>query len=451
MSSSESSYTWQQKWLAIAPKPFSLLSILGSSYILQHILSSKERRAQVYHHILIGLCTYDIIVSFTMFWGTWAIPSDTPNIYLASGTQSTCNAQAFLQQLGVAVPIYTAELALYYFLVVVFGWKERQLQKIEIVLHFIPSALGWTSSIVGIATNTFTDSVFWCWYSQDASNLRFGFFYGITWACILLVCILMGAMYITVLMQERKVKKYQHPNNVVGASTPDGTIERQTNQQQQQQQRREKKATASKRIAAQAILYSGSFFLTWLFASWARIYEMVNGKSAPFAIEALFTIFSPLQGFFNFLIYCRPRYLRYRRDNPNFSIGRFICDCGGFISSTKLRMSSKRTSNSTVRIGYNPAVVNDSSKFMTRLGIQRFTQRFHARSSKNSEDAKASAVNGNDQQHCQSSVIMKVADKGAGEIEQENDPCRRTSTVRFADGDVDMEEEEKVEETSEIP
>lgn len=309
MSSSESkNYTWQQKWLAIAPKPFSLLSILGSSYILKHILSSKERRSQVYHHILIGLCIYDIIVSFTMFWGTWAIPSETPNVYLASGTQSTCNAQAFLQQLGVAVPIYTAELAFYYFLVVVFGWKERQLRKIEIVLHLIPSALGWTSSIVGIATNTFSDSVLWCWYSSDANNLRFGFFYGITWTCILLVCILMALMYITVLMQERKVKKYQHPiavvpnnDNMLGESADD--TERQTNQHQQlqQQHREKKKATASKRIAAQAILYSGSFFLTWLFASWARIYEMVNGKSAPFAIEALFTIFAPLQGFFNML------------------------------------------------------------------------------------------------------------------------------------------------------
>ena len=172
--SNEASYTWQQKWIAIAPKPFSLLSILGSSYILKHILTSKERRSQVYHHILLGLCAYDIIASFTMFWGTWAIPSGTPNVYLASGTIGTCNAQAFLQQLGVAVPIYTAELAAYYFLVVSFSWKERQLKRIEILLHLIPSALGWTSSIVGIATNSFSDSVFWCWYSPDKYGLRFG-------------------------------------------------------------------------------------------------------------------------------------------------------------------------------------------------------------------------------------------------------------------------------------
>ena len=48
--------------------------------------------------------------------------------------------------------------------------------------------------------------------------------------------------------------------------------------------------------------------------------------------------------------------------------------------SSKLRMSSKRTPNSTVRIGYDPAVVNDSTKlFTTRLGTQRFTQRFSAK------------------------------------------------------------------------
>lgn len=426
--SNEASYTWQQKWIAIAPKPFSLLSILGSSYILKHILTSKERRSQVYHHILLGLCAYDIIASFTMFWGTWAIPSGTPNVYLASGTIGTCNAQAFLQQLGVAVPIYTAELAAYYFLVVSFSWKERQLKRIEILLHLIPSALGWTSSIVGIATNSFSDSVFWCWYSPDKYGFRFGFFYGIVWACILLVCLLMALMYMKVLMQERKVKKYQHPN-VVGATQTD--TDRQT-----KQQRREKKASASKKIAAQAILYSGSFILTWLFASWARIYEMVNGKDAPFAIQALFTIFSPLQGFFNMWIYFRPRYARYRLDHPDFSIKRFICDCGGLRSRLRTSGGSARA-NSTYRVGFDPAVANDlhdSSNAADKLSSKSAT-------------IKKLATNG-DNRHCRNSTMKVVAGEDGG-IEEENNPCQRQSTVRFADVNIGIEEE-KVEEIADM-
>lgn len=158
---------FEQKWQAIAPKPFALLSILGSGYILQHIFRKKERRTQVYHRILIGLSIYDIIMSFTIVWGTWAVPVGTPEVYLASGTQQTCNAQAFLQQLGVATPIYTAELAIYYFLVISAGWKEERLKKIEIVFHIIPTFLAFTSSIVGIVTNSFESSIFWCWYGPD--------------------------------------------------------------------------------------------------------------------------------------------------------------------------------------------------------------------------------------------------------------------------------------------
>ena len=108
-------------------------------------------------------------------------------------------------------------------------------------------------------------------------------------------------------------------------------------------------------------------------------------------------------------------------------------------------MSSKRTPNSTVRIGYDPAVVNDSTKlFTTRLGTQRFTQRFSARPSEAAEAAKPSAsfgtnVNGS---------IMMINNKG-DEIKEENDPCWRISTVRFADGNVDVYEEKlEVEETS---
>ena len=419
-----SNYTWQQKWIAIAPKPFSLLSILGSSYIIKHTLSSNERRSQVYHHILLGFCAYDIILSFTIFWGTWAIPSDTPNVYLASGTQATCNAQAFLQQLGLAAPIYTAELAAYYFLIVVFGWKERQLKRIEILLHLIPSGLAWSSSIVGIVTNSFSDSVFWCWYSPDRSNFRFGFFYGIVWCCILLVCLLMALIYLKVLLQERKVKKYQP------TTTTDTTEGRTT------QQRREKKVSLSKQIAAQAVLYSGCFVLTWLFASWARIYEMVNGTDAPFVIEALFSIFAPLQGFFNMFIYFRPKYLRYRLDHPDFSVSHYICSCGGLRSRLRERVGSS-LANATYRVNFNPAAANDLYESSA------------AEKSHKPVAIKNGAMNGSDQDN-RTSTMKIVAEKDSRTGETHN-PCEKRSTVRFAEASIE-EEEEKIEASAdEIP
>ena len=47
-------------------------------------------------------------------------------------------------------------------------------------------------------------------------------------------------------------------------------------------------------------------------------------------------------------------------------------------------------------------------------------------------------------------MIIRVDNKG-DEIKEENDPCWRISTVRFADGNVDVDEEKlEVEETSDM-
>ena len=299
-------------------------------------------------------------MSFTFFWGTWAVPVGTPEVFLASGTQQTCNAQAFLQQLGVATPIYTAELAIYYFLVISAGWKEERLKKIEIIVHIIPSAFAFASSIVGIVTNSFESSILWCWYGPDSNNFRFGFFYGPLWFCIVLVCILMSAIYVKVLMQERRVKKYQHhqPTQINVGETTDSAA---TTASKKKKQKERKKASASRRIADQAIFYSGSFFITWLFPTWARIDEMVNpGKNTPFAIEVLFTILTPLQGLFNVFVYFRPKYLHYKHQHPDFSICRFIYHRG------MMRKSSIVSRGSAYRSNTNPADINESKRSYMR-------------------------------------------------------------------------------------
>lgn len=50
----------------------------------------------------------------------------------------------------------------------------------------------------------------------------------------------------------------------------------------------------------------------------ARIYQNITGQNN-FALQLLMAVFFPLQGFFNSLIYLRPRYLRARSRNPLFS------------------------------------------------------------------------------------------------------------------------------------
>ena len=68
----------------------------------------------------------------------------------------------------------------------------------------------------------------------------------------------------------------------------------------------------SGRIAQQAYLYTLAFTLTWIFPTSMRI--MRNPPS--YGLLMCIAIFVPLQGFFNAVVYVRPRYLRNRKQHP---------------------------------------------------------------------------------------------------------------------------------------
>ena len=231
----------------------------------------------------------------------------------------------------------------------------------------------------------------------------------------------MGAIYVKVLMQERRVKKYQHHNTQINVEeTTDSAA---TTASKKKKEKEKNKASASKRIAHQAIFYSGSFFITWLFPTWARIYEMVNpGKETPFVIIILFTILTPLQGLFNVFVYFRPKYLHYKHQHPGFSICQFFYQRGTMRKSSLVNTSRSNT---------NPADINESERsymrrfFMSGISIKRL---FNPRRSVNTN---------------------KTSFKSATNIDERIQHVHhaRKSKVSFAD-DVNNIEEEKVEETA---
>lgn len=53
----------QLKAAAIVPKVAAFPSILGSLFIVQHVLRSKKRRGRVYHRILLLMSANDFVYS----------------------------------------------------------------------------------------------------------------------------------------------------------------------------------------------------------------------------------------------------------------------------------------------------------------------------------------------------------------------------------------------------
>lgn len=106
---------YKSKIIAIAPKFPAVLSILGSSIIIRKVVSSPEKRKDVYHRIMFGLSCCDIIASLNYFTGTWLIPKGQVGglgpVFMASGSKVTCSLSGFFTNFAVASPLYNGTLA----------------------------------------------------------------------------------------------------------------------------------------------------------------------------------------------------------------------------------------------------------------------------------------------------------------------------------------------------
>jgi len=149
---------------------------------------------------------------------TWPIPRG--EAYLAAGTVQTCSAQAFFGQTAVLCTMtYNVSLATYYILVIVCGWKEIRVVKIEKYLHALPILTGLGTGFTALGMKLYNASGLWCWIGSGLPNhperhnsnyeaYRLAFFYVPVWIVICFLAITMLIIYRTVLNTERKLDKY---------------------------------------------------------------------------------------------------------------------------------------------------------------------------------------------------------------------------------------------------
>eukprot|EP00934_Nitzschia_sp_Nitz4_P008305 Nitzschia sp. Nitz4//scaffold215_size37433//16057//17935//NITZ4_007751-RA/size37433-processed-gene-0.18-mRNA-1//-1//CDS//3329542151//8295//frame0 len=89
----------------------------------------------------------------------------------------------------------------------------------------------------------------------------------------------------------------------------------------------------------QSLWYLGTFYITHFWSTTNRITQGFG--DVPFPMLLLHSIFDPLQGFLNFIVYQRPRYLEIRKKQPN--IGRL----GALLKILRLDRWSKTESQAT--------------------------------------------------------------------------------------------------------
>jgi len=306
--------------LAIVPKITGCFSLVGSAFIFQDIVfhGKPTPAKRVFRRVMLGLSSADAMASVVNILSTWPIPEGTPGVYLASGTVQTCTAQGFFNELGnMATPLYNASLCVYFARIVRDGWSEHEIQIYnERVMHLIPTFVALTISVLGLIFDLYNNSGWLCWFAENpfgcandpdvecirgelAEPFRWTH-YAIIWSAIFFIGYEMYSIYSFVKAYERS--EYAESNDEGRTST---------------------RGTKAKKVAIQAGLFVGALYLTWFFTTLARIYNNITGRNN-FMLQLLMAIFFPLQGFFNSLIYIRPRYLRARSRNPTFSMRRLF-------------------------------------------------------------------------------------------------------------------------------
>jgi len=284
---------------------------MGSFFIFQDVVIHKRPINRVYYRIMIGLSCSDMIASTVNIFSTWPMPPDS-GTFLASGTTATCTAQGFFNELGnVATPLYNTSLCAYYVLIIRQAWSEDRIRvRAEPYMHAMPILIALTIAILGLPFTLYNNSGWLCWIDEyprgcSGSECTRGTYadifrwihYTIIWSAIISVTVGMYLIYL-------KVKTFDRS-------------EAQENNEEVARMER------SRKVAIQSALFVGALYLTWSFTTVARIYQVTTGNNNT-TLLVLMAIFFPLQGFFNFLVYCRPRYLRCKSRNPDLSTRKLL-------------------------------------------------------------------------------------------------------------------------------
>jgi hypothetical protein len=147
---------------ALCPKFTAIASVVGSSLIIRDIIIQKKNKSDAVstrHRLLCGMSVCDILCSSALFLTSWPIPEDALSGMFTVwnvGTTQTCSAQGFFTQFGSGTVLYNACLALYYLLVIRYGWKNEFIAKrVEPWMHLLAIGFPLMTGVVGLALELF--------------------------------------------------------------------------------------------------------------------------------------------------------------------------------------------------------------------------------------------------------------------------------------------------------
>lgn len=298
----------QYNAMAIIRIVFSIPSVIGSIYIVQHVMRSKKRRERTRFRILLGMSMMDLIFSLTTVASVAPVPEGL--FTYAIGTWASCEAFGFLKQgARLSSIIYNASLTLYYLLTIRYGWTERRLRGKEWWLHLVPLSIGWSTAIACLPLTLYNPTPVGCGIAvpyplgcpyfipcergQYSNEYQLAFFFVPLWIVFVFLVVAMCMIYYKIAATEKASELYQGRRSLHSSSMdlhrdPPSNLTVSTTT-------RRKKRSLSRQFAVQALLYCLAFGITWFFASIVRILK--EWKLAYIPLVFLNIALVPLQGY----------------------------------------------------------------------------------------------------------------------------------------------------------
>jgi len=275
------------------------LSVIGSSALLLKILHERAQTGSItpYDRIILGLSCCDIIASLTMILSKFFVPSETGDLW-AFGNPTTCAAYGFLTQLSISSYWYNCLLS-YYFTLTVLSQARRQnlVKKCELWLHlsviFFP-----ITAIMGLYLGYYDDET--CYYKNRT----------IVWiAGIPIIFTILSLITNNIVIYVVVRKSLQYSEHSAGLTLAEKRL------------KREAMTLMYLYVTCFLVTISPSLIeeLLVTFSDHTIVGHTIN-DSRFFPLAILEAILLPLQGFFNFFIYIKPMYTRFRAANPNKSV-----------------------------------------------------------------------------------------------------------------------------------
>jgi len=306
----------------------SLISIVGSSTIICMILRGPKKLRQLNNRIILSMSFVDILYSGALLFSTTPIPRNTHCTFGNIGNAQTCAAQGFFIHIGTCVPLYNAMLCLYYVARICYKIDEATIKKhCEIYMHIIALILPLGVAILGVAFNLFHSRLVFCWFANECrfgdegcgegwNGTRakvFNFVLCLSFGSFILVTLTiiasMSMIFFELQKRERASKRYLFSAAVASSNSLNTRCSKRTSVAQ----------IASEHTIKQAILYVCALLVTYSPSMVSFIYDVVcRNRTCETPIDELnilIAIFHPLQGFFNFIIYIRPRYNLVKSQN----------------------------------------------------------------------------------------------------------------------------------------